>query len=285
MKRRTSAQIVAGLVLLGLVVGGFTWLAHRYWPVETGTLLGRNDFRCYTISETARTVGVARIERKQQQVRRIERLLLKTTLEQLDEAKLRSERAILLWDIADARFQVGCAKAYFEPGRTTLRESFPNVPPPMEVNEAREALQAALRNVNPRLSPHGFAERAKLYIAEAALVSGEYRNAIELAEKTLDPKPGGLYEDQLKLVIADAYMELGRTSEAVTLYEEVGRIRIGLDAYYARYRYGTVLQALGRSEQGDPFIRDVLTWAERGDRGALVRFLNNTPPIPPAPKR
>lgn len=285
-KKVGRATIVFAVLIVSALLAGGWWLASRYWPVETDTLLGHNDFRCYTISETARTVGAARIERKQRQVRRIERLLREVgDLEQLDEAKLRSERAILMWDIANARFQTGCAEAYFQPGRTTLRESFPIAPPAMEVQEAQEALVAALQNVNPRLAPQGFADRAHLYVAEAALVSGEHRNAVQRAAEALEPDPGGLYADSLKLIMADAYVELGRTAEAVELYEEVGRIRIGFDAYYARYRYGSLLKALGEHEQGDKFIADVLTWAERGDRGALVRFLKQLEPIPPPPSR
>ena len=128
--------------------------------------------------------------------------------------------------------------------------------------------------------PHGFQERAQLHIAEAAFYAGEYESAARQANALLEESSVSLYADDLRLVIADSSVALGDTPKALALYGEVGKVKIGFEAHYARYRTGSILRAQGK-EQGEVLLNEVIKWAERGERGALLRVLKNEAPLPP----
>lgn len=247
-----------------------------------GDALNHAEFRCYTVSESARTVGASRVKRKTLQLKRIKRLLEEVKkLEPLDDAKLRSERAVLMADIADAEFQRQCAEAYFTPSRTTLREQFAEPPVPVNLQAARDVFETVKRDIAPRLWPHGFEGRADAFIAEAKLQNQELADVREQARAQIEDRPEGLYTDTYKLIMADALVGEGKLEEALKLYEDVGRLRIGFDAHYARYRAGRIYAVLGDAEKAKACTKDVLRWARNGERTALVRFLKSEAPIPP----
>lgn len=270
----------AGVLIVALVVvAGAVWGLRRGSGVKVEGSLDRRTFQCFAVGESMRTIGYSRAERKQKQLARIERLL-ERELDPLDEAKLRSERAILRWELADARFQRDCAESYFEPGSSSLRERFPSAPPSFDSAGIREAFEEAQAKTPPRLRPHGFDERSSLHLAESALEREEYDRAIEQARARLAEEPEGLYIDMLKLVLADALLAQGAGREAEELYGQVGKLPIGEEAHYARYKQALLLKARGQDDEAQELLGEVLEWAKRGDREALVKVLRGDDPPP-----
>jgi len=269
------STIVAGLVLWALSAGGM---------VDSAELLDRESFRCLAASESMRTIGDARHKRKAAQIVRIERLLTHD-LEDLDRAKLKSEKAILAWESEDSRHLRDCAEAYYTSGGTELRTAFDETPPRMDHTQSKLAFKEAIEAVPERLRPHGFNERAALHLAEAALSAADDDRAIDLTRKHLKDVPQGLYIDTLKLVLADALLRQGDREEAQNLYQDVGRMRIGQDAQYARYRLGKLLELNRESQKAGKMLEDVMDWAERGGRQPLQRTLSMEEPKPPLSAR
>lgn len=272
--------IIALAVAVGLYV-----VQHAGPSVDPESLIDHEDFECYAVSESARTVAAARIDRKRIQVGRMERLLATDKLDPLDHAKLRAELAIVMWDLEEARFQRDCAEAYFKPGSTHLRKTFETTPARMQTERVGEAFESALDKVEPRLLPHGFEERAHLYLARIALSRGNPDKALDLATQRLEAHPDGLYADSFQLVAADALLLLGRSAEAVEYYRLAGRLKIGLDAHYARYRLAALERAAGNPDEADKLMADVDRWARRGDREALVKVLEGAAQGPPKPSK
>ncbi len=266
------------VVIIGIALAGLS-IARRI-PIEPGELLDRHAFRCYGVSESMRTIGFTRQQRKEKQLKRVNRLL-QHELQPLDEAKIRTERAILTWDIEDTIFQMGCAEAYYMPGSTKLRESYKKPPAAFDASPVEEAFLKAFEKVPPRLFLHGFEERGSLHLAEAALLQKKWDRAARLAGEHLEKFPSGLYSDTIKNVKADALLAQGKSLDALALYKEVGRLPIGIDAHYARYRAGMLQQKLGESEEAQKLLQDVIRWSRRGDRNALLRVLENREPVPP----
>lgn len=269
-----------GLILL-LSLAIVVVYVVRHASVDTSNLLDRQTFRCYAVSESMRTIGYNRLKRKEKQLGRIDALLEKK-LQELDDAKLRSERAILIQEIEEARFLRSCAEAYFEPGTTHLRETFPEPPLRFNADAVRKAFERANKEVPARMQPHGFDERAALHLADAAQLQGDHNAAIEIAGDHLKKHPDGLYADSLQLVMADALLQKGSTAEARELYDLVGKLPIGFDAHYARYRSAMILRSNGEVSASDDLLKEVHKWSSRGDREALERALlgENSPPAP-----
>jgi len=286
-KRRSIwPYTLAILVVLGAATAiGLVVYQHAGPSVDASTLIDHEDFQCYAVSESARTVAMARIDRKQLQVRRMERLLGTGKLDELDHAKLQAELAIVVWDLEEARFQRECAEAYFRPGSTHLRKTFEGAPPRMDTRRASAAFHAALDTVEPRLLPHGFDERAELHLAQIAIREGHPDEALSLATRRLEAHPDGLYADSFQLVAADALLDLGRSGESLTYYQLAGKLKIGLDAHYARYRLAMLERADDHDDEADKLLADVDRWARRGDREALVKVLEGKPPVPPKPTK
>lgn len=249
-------------------------------------ILDRQTFRCFGVSESARTVAASRIDHKKVQLRRMRRLLDAHKLEGLDDAKIKAEYAITMWDAEDARFLQACAEAYFRPGSAHLRPTFDDAPVPtaFRPGEPRAAFQTALDTVEPRHLPHGFEERARLHLAESALILKDYDKARSLASDYLEANPTTLYRDTFQLVAADAALALGDADAAIALYKDVGRLKIGLDSHYARYRLAMIHKARGEDDEADTLINEVLQWADRGDREALAWLLRGQQPAPPMPR-
>jgi hypothetical protein len=278
--RRFLQVSVALIVILALVAGGF-YLWRRSQALDPGALMDMQTFHCLAVGESMRTIGYTRAQRKEKQLKRIDRLL-REELDELDAAKLRSERAILAWEIADARFQRGCAEAYFAPGSTKVRQDFEQPPAAMDTTLLEESFQSALEKTTPRLRPHGFDERAALHLSSLALQQGQARLALTRAQEHLEAQPEGLYADALRLVVADAQLSLGNQDEALLIYQEVGRLPIGLEAHYARYREAMIQEKLGQEDKHQALLEDVVKWARRGDRTALRLVLEGqTLPLPP----
>ncbi len=280
MSRIVAIAATLSLALTAAGVGLWFWSDGA---LDTSSLLDRDTFRCLSASESMRTIGYARHTRKAAQIKRIDRLL-GHDLEALDAAKLRSERAILAWEGEDARFLRDCAEAYYTPGGTGLRETFGDPPAAMDYGPTQASFEAALAEVPERLRPHGFEERAALHLAEAALARGDAKAAIEQARKHLKEDPQGLYTDTIQLVLADALLIEGDLPGATAMYQEVGRMRIGQDAQYARYRLSMLLRAQGDEAEAEVLYEDVLEWAERGGRVPVERALQpGDAPMPPLP--
>ncbi len=269
-----SFTALAVLLLLALTAG--------CQQSEDVQLVSRTDFRCYAATESMRTIGHARHKRKTGQIARIERLLTHK-LEALDEAKLRSEMAVLRWEVADIGRQRDCAEAYYEPGSTKLRQGFADdsgqilikAPKYIDYGPIERNFNEAFDKVPKRMQPHGFAERAALHMAEAALAQGRMDEAIKRAGDYLEDDPRGLYTDSLKLVLADALLHQGERARAVVLYKDVGELRIGIDAQYARYRLSRLLDAEGQQDEAKKLFDDVVKWAERGGREAMHHVLTH----------
>lgn len=278
---KLALVLVAAAVVLAAVSIGVTHFANA--PRTPEDLLSRDDFRCLAVSESFRTVAANRIKRKSRQVARIERLVAIENLEPLDEAKLRAELAILSWEVEDSRFMRDCAETYYEPGSTQLRKTFGDAPPLPDFHHAQRVLTETATRVSPRMLPHGYENRANLYLAIAA-GSDQPDKAIERARRYLDTSPQGLYSDSLRLLIADIELRQGEVDDALAHYREVGRLKIGLDAHYARYREGAILRANGDAKTAEETLDDVRKWADRGDRQALERYLQGREPIPPRPR-
>lgn len=278
---RRFLQVSAALiVILALVASGF-YLWRRSQVLDPGELMDMQTFHCLAVGESMRTIGYTRAQRKEKQLGRIDRLL-REELDELDAAKLRSERAILAWEIADARYQRGCAEAYFAPGSTRVRKDFPDTPAAMDTAHLESSFQSALEQTAPRLRPHGFDERAALHLSTLALQEDEPRLALKRAQGYLKEHPEGLYADALRLVVADAQLALGNQGDALAIYQEVGRLPIGLEAHYARYREAMIQQKLGMPDKHQALLADVLKWAQRGDRTALRLVLEGQQlPLPP----
>jgi hypothetical protein len=278
---RRFVQLSAALALALALTAAAVYLWRQHPDIEHADLIDQRAFRCYAVGESMRTIGYTRVQRKQTQLKRIERLL-QEELDDLDAAKLRAERAILAWEIADAEYQRACAEAWFEPGSTKARPSFPEAPRPFRAPLVRAAFEEALAQSSPRLLPHGFDERAALHLSELALDRGDHREAARIARAHLEAQPEGLYVDALRLTLADAALAGGDLGESLSLYQEVGRLPIGFEAHYARYREAMIHRLQGREEQAQALLRDVLQWAKRGDRAAL-RLLLEGQPLPPPP--
>ncbi len=250
---------------------------------DTSGVLSRWEFRCLAVSESMRTIGPSRIDRKKVQLARIDRLLKRDDLEKLDAAKLHSERAVLVQELEDAQFLYDCSETYYAPGSTTLRPTFGSGPRPYDADAVGRVFEEAVQQTTDRHRPHGFNERAALHTAEAAIVRGEFAAATEAAREQLESKPSGLYADTLELVAADAELASGDVDAALVLYEAVGKLPIGVEAHYARYRKSIILRRRGDGEGAEAALATVKRWADRGDREALGRWLRNEEPRPPLP--
>lgn len=270
--RRAVAVFLALVALASCGKAGF----------DTEGVLDRWQFRCLAASESMRTIAPARLERKTLQLARIDRLL-GHKLEVLDDAKLRTERAVLVQELEDANFLYECAETYYAPGSTGLRPNFGPPPDPYDAAKVRNAFDDAIAATKERHRPHGFDERTALHTAEAHLRAGEYTEAVELARAQLAAKPSGLYADTLELVIADAELGRGNIEGALELYNAVGKLPIGVEAHYARYRKSEVLKRRGDGEGAEAALGSVKRWADRGDREPLARRLRGEAPIPPVP--
>lgn len=268
---RTAAIIAA----IAIIASGFAlWAFSGRDTLPTQELMDQQQFGCYAVSESMRTIGHARHRRKQGQIARIERLLTHE-LEALDAAKLRSELAILRWESENTRRQRDCAEAWYEPGSTRLRETFDQPdPPPIDYAPIQEAFQEVVDQVPERLRPHGFAERAALHLGEAALATGDLEKAIEHTQGFLEIEPRSLYTDGLKLTLADALLQRSERTRALTLYRDVGKLRLGIEAQYARYRAAAILRNDGQSAEADQLLKEVRIWAERSGRDPIVKVLS-----------
>lgn len=250
-------------------------------PPPPEGILDWQTFRCYAASESMRTVTPARIEHKKIQLRRMRRLLDTHRLDARDEAKLRAELAITLWDAEDARYLRACAEAYYQPGSAHARTTFDQTPVAFRTDEAAAAFRAAAE-VEPRLLPHGFSDRAQLHQAEIALHQRDLPEAERLARARLDDEDPSLYEATYQIILADALLARGARDEAAALYEDAGRLKIGAETYYARYRLSVLLRAQGRDDEAQALLDDVLQWARRGDREVLTLVLKGG--VVPAPR-
>jgi hypothetical protein len=249
---------------------------------DTNGVLTRSEFHCLTVSESMRTIAPARLERKRVQVTRIERLLL-LNLDDLDNAKLLAERAVLTQEIEETRFLYDCAETYYAPGSTGLRPSFGHGPSPYDAAKVGRAFHEATERSSPRHRPHGFEERTALHTAEASLAAGERARAAEIANTQLRATPTALFADSLEIIAADAQLALGQLDDAAELYRSVGNLPIGVDAHYARYRTTEILHRRGDDQAARSTRASVLRWADRGDRDALASWLRQTAPLPPLP--
>jgi len=276
--------LIAVIIFVFVVAGVGLWAFGARRAVDPSDLLDRQTFKCLAASESMRTIGFARHKRKTTQITRIERLL-EEKLEDLDRAKLQSERAILAWESEDAKHLRNCAEAYYVSGGTKLRETFDAAPQRMDYSHIELAFEEALQKVPERLRPHGFDERAALHLSEAALATKKTSNAIKLSREHIESNPQGLYTDTLKLVLADALLIEGEVEEAQALYTDVGRMRIGQDAQYARYRLSKMLEARGKLHQSQSMLDDVRRWTSRGGRQPLERTLSDKTPKPPLAAR
>lgn len=273
VRRRTAIFAVTAVALLvGCSKSGF----------DTDGVLNRWQFRCLSVSESMRTIGPARLDRKKVQLARIDRLV-KLDLEVLDAAKLRTERAVLIQELEETQFLYDCAETYYAPGSTGLRPSFGSGPRPYDPIAVGQGFVDAVAATGERHRPHGFDERVALHTAEAALARGESDEASMDARAQLEAKPSGLYTDTLELVAADADLAAGRVDAALALYESVGKLAIGVEAHYARYRKAEILRRRGDAEGAAEALGSVRRWADRGDRQALSRWLDGGAPAPPLP--
>lgn len=260
-------------IVVAVIAGGLgLWAYAARRTVDPTQLLDRTAFRCYAVSESMRTIGFARHKRKRTQIARIERLLT-CDLEKLDEAKLRGELAILRQEAEDARFQRDCAEAWYQESGTRLKDTWETTPDPMDWAPIETSFKETMERVPERLWPHGFDERAALHTAEAALAQSRPQEAITLARAYLEANPKGLYNDSLQLTLADALLQLGDQREALALYEDVGQLRIGQEAQYARYRASIILRSEGQLARADELFEDVVKWARRGGHRPLARLL------------
>ncbi len=280
LRKFMGAASVVILLFAFAALGIYLWRQTRL--VDPSTLLDQKTFRCYAVGESMRTIGYTRAQRKAKQIKRI-KLLLTADLDPLDDSKLRGELAVLSWEISNARFLRGCAEAYFTPGTTKLRESFPEPPKAMDTRDLGKILTEALQ-IPDRQKPHGLEERTIFHLAELSLANKDFKQAHTYAKDYAEKHPSGLYADALQLILADALLGQGKQEDALAIYQQVGRLPIGFEAHYARYRESAIQRSLDDKEGADQLLADVLKWAKRGDRAALRSVLEGGD-VPPAPSQ
>ena len=76
------------------------------------------------------------------------------------------------------------------------------------------------------------------------------------------------------LTLADALLQRSERTRALTLYRDVGKLRLGIEAQYARYRAAAILRNDGQSAEADQLLKEVRIWAERSGRDPIVKVLS-----------